>query len=189
MSSQCNTSTQVSSSCALEQYFDVPTPKSNDNISLPDPTPHNLSSALLVVHPTVPPQQPKKKRKQVKNACTLCQKACKKCDDARPCFRCVNSGTHAECKSSTRKERKPSKRGPYKKRISVFPVHLSSGIYNLYFDHAGTSVNHTDPPVPPQECIALYAPGLWQSPPLASTPGVQGDGTLAYGTIVPIFLT
>ncbi|KAJ6547180.1 hypothetical protein B0H19DRAFT_1164340 [Mycena capillaripes] len=58
------------------------------------------------------------KRKQVKNACTRCQKACKKCDQARPCLRCVKYGFGAEeCVDSQRKERKKgAKRGPYKKR-------------------------------------------------------------------------
>ena len=60
---------------------------------------------------------PRTKRRQVKNACTNCQKACKKCDDARPCLRCVKYGIAEECVDSQRKERqKGIKRGPYKKR-------------------------------------------------------------------------
>ncbi|RCH96696.1 hypothetical protein CU097_011424 [Rhizopus azygosporus] len=31
----------------------------------------------------------KPKRSQVKNACINCKKACKKCDDGRPCQRCI----------------------------------------------------------------------------------------------------
>ncbi|EAU88431.2 hypothetical protein CC1G_05197 [Coprinopsis cinerea okayama7 len=61
--------------------------------------------------------QTRPKRRQVKNACTNCQKACKKCDDARPCLRCVKYGISEECVDSQRKERKKGvKRGPYKKR-------------------------------------------------------------------------
>ncbi|KAI7901786.1 uncharacterized protein BX663DRAFT_88556 [Cokeromyces recurvatus] len=57
------------------------------------------------------------KRTQVKNACTNCQRACKKCDDARPCPRCIKYGIAGTCVSSVRKERKKGiKRGPYKKR-------------------------------------------------------------------------
>ncbi|KAF5365673.1 hypothetical protein D9758_003146 [Tetrapyrgos nigripes] len=57
------------------------------------------------------------KRKQVKNACTNCQKACKKCDEARPCLRCVKYGHPDQCVDSQRKERKKGvKRGKYKKR-------------------------------------------------------------------------
>lgn len=57
------------------------------------------------------------KRKQVKNACTNCQKACKKCDDARPCPRCVKYGIIDTCVNSVRKERqKGVKRGPYKRK-------------------------------------------------------------------------
>ncbi|KAG6861881.1 hypothetical protein C0995_010587 [Termitomyces sp. Mi166 len=74
----------------------------------------------------VPQQPPRSKRRQVKNACTNCQKACKKCDDGRPCLRCVKYGVSEECIDSQRKERKKGiKRGPYKKRdgkvTSVIP--------------------------------------------------------------------
>ncbi|TFK25013.1 hypothetical protein FA15DRAFT_668883 [Coprinopsis marcescibilis] len=63
------------------------------------------------------PQAARAKRRQVKNACVHCQKACKKCDDARPCLRCVKYGVAEECVDSPRKERKKGvKRGPYKKR-------------------------------------------------------------------------
>ncbi|KAI8381539.1 uncharacterized protein BYT42DRAFT_566874 [Radiomyces spectabilis] len=59
----------------------------------------------------------KSKRKQVKNACVNCQKACKKCDEGRPCQRCIKLGITATCINSPRKERKKGvKRGPYKKR-------------------------------------------------------------------------
>ncbi|PVG02847.1 hypothetical protein CPB86DRAFT_780271 [Serendipita vermifera] len=59
----------------------------------------------------------KLKRKQVKNACTNCQKACKKCDDERPCPRCVKYGVADECQDSVRKERRKGiKRGSYKKK-------------------------------------------------------------------------
>ncbi|KAJ8660426.1 hypothetical protein O0I10_003884 [Lichtheimia ornata] len=70
----------------------------------------------------VPPQavpQVKPKRKQVKNACVNCQKACKKCDDARPCPRCIKYGLTATCVNSVRKERKKGvKRGPYKQQTA-----------------------------------------------------------------------
>ncbi|KAI9351755.1 hypothetical protein DFJ73DRAFT_367796 [Zopfochytrium polystomum] len=46
------------------------------------------------------------KRNQVKNACISCQRACKKCDNARPCDRCVKYGIADSCADSVRKERK-----------------------------------------------------------------------------------
>lgn len=58
----------------------------------------------------------KSKRRQVKNACTNCRKACKKCDDARPCLRCVKYGVSGDCVDSQRKPRKRVKRGPYKRK-------------------------------------------------------------------------
>ncbi|KAI9016447.1 hypothetical protein CLU79DRAFT_706749, partial [Phycomyces nitens] len=73
---------------------------------------------------TYPHQQPiveygleKSKRKQVKNACVNCQKACKKCDDGRPCQRCIKYDLADTCVNSARKERKKGiKRGPYKRK-------------------------------------------------------------------------
>ncbi|KAI8381092.1 uncharacterized protein BYT42DRAFT_612907 [Radiomyces spectabilis] len=57
------------------------------------------------------------KRKQVKNACVNCQKSCKKCDEARPCPRCVKHGITDTCVDSVRKPRKRGiKRGPYKRQ-------------------------------------------------------------------------
>lgn len=50
--------------------------------------------------------RPQAKRKQVKNACVNCQRACKKCDDMRPCSRCVKYGMAATCVDSARKERR-----------------------------------------------------------------------------------
>ncbi|KAF9082909.1 hypothetical protein BGX23_011965 [Mortierella sp. AD031] len=59
----------------------------------------------------------KPKRRQVKNACVNCQKACKKCDEGRPCSRCIKYGLTDTCVDSTRKVRKKGiKRGPYKRR-------------------------------------------------------------------------
>ncbi|KAH7887095.1 hypothetical protein F5I97DRAFT_1936630 [Phlebopus sp. FC_14] len=57
------------------------------------------------------------KRKQVKMACTNCASACKRCDEARPCERCVKYGIQHTCVDGIRKERqKGIKRGPYKRK-------------------------------------------------------------------------
>ena len=47
------------------------------------------------------------KRRQVKNACVHCQKACKKCDEFRPCSRCIKYGLETSCYDSPRKLRSP----------------------------------------------------------------------------------
>jgi len=98
--------------------------ESQQNTDLqPSMTIHPLPYSGMPMHmypfpPGMVPSQPtRSKRRQVKNACTNCQKACKKCDDARPCLRCVKYGIAEECVDSHRKERKKGiKRGPYKKR-------------------------------------------------------------------------
>lgn len=63
------------------------------------------------------PTSQRPKRAQVKNACTNCQRACKKCDPFRPCQRCIKYELTDTCVNSKRKPRKKGiKRGPYKKR-------------------------------------------------------------------------
>jgi|SRR5882762_42236 len=62
------------------------------------------------------PQIPWSKRQQVKLACINCRKACKKCDEERPCQRCQTYRITTECVDIPRKKRKPGhKRGPYAK--------------------------------------------------------------------------
>ncbi|KAG0318673.1 hypothetical protein BGZ99_005517 [Dissophora globulifera] len=69
----------------------------------------------------------KPKRRQVKNACVNCQKACKKCDEGRPCARCIKYGLTDTCVDSTRKIRKKGiKRGPYKRRAPPSQVGSSA---------------------------------------------------------------
>ncbi|ORX82748.1 hypothetical protein K493DRAFT_388490 [Basidiobolus meristosporus CBS 931.73] len=46
------------------------------------------------------------KRRQVKNACINCQRACKKCDEGRPCQRCIKYGLTDTCRNSLRKDRR-----------------------------------------------------------------------------------
>ncbi|KAI3613564.1 hypothetical protein WG66_006162 [Moniliophthora roreri] len=79
-----------------------------------------MTTPPMTIHmyPLTPTAFPtRQKRRQVKVACTNCQRACKKCDDARPCLRCVKYGISDECVDSQRKERRKGvKRGPYRKR-------------------------------------------------------------------------
>ncbi|KIY64667.1 hypothetical protein CYLTODRAFT_492915 [Cylindrobasidium torrendii FP15055 ss-10] len=103
--------------------------------ALPPPPPgailmYHAVPGVMIAYPPPPPQpfappQPspsapvetKQKRKQVKMACTNCAQACKRCDDARPCERCVKYGFNDTCVDGQRKERqKGVKRGPYKRR-------------------------------------------------------------------------
>ncbi|KAG2229827.1 hypothetical protein INT48_008271, partial [Thamnidium elegans] len=67
-----------------------------------------------------------KRRSQVKNACVNCQKACKKCDEGRPCQRCIKLGITDTCFDSPRKERKKGfKRGPYRKKSTTTQPNIS----------------------------------------------------------------
>lgn len=90
----------------------VTTPPSSARTSSPIPFPSPASSASQYQYnPSHTPSRSSSttvtaKRKQVKNACVNCQKACKKCDDQRPCSRCVKYGIEDGCINSQRKERK-----------------------------------------------------------------------------------
>ncbi|KAI8147608.1 hypothetical protein BJV82DRAFT_710101 [Fennellomyces sp. T-0311] len=102
------------------------------------------------------------KRKQVKNACVNCQKACKKCDDGRPCQRCIKLGLTATCTNSPRKERKKGvKRGPYKKRQQQQQESSSSSSSSSPWEYNNT------PPLTQQES------------PLSSSPLSADYGTYA----------
>ncbi|KAH8548905.1 hypothetical protein BGW37DRAFT_158916 [Umbelopsis sp. PMI_123] len=130
------------------QYY---TPYGNAAAHYQPPPPHmmqqqqqqptmGMNMSQLPPQPSVQPElnaSGKPKRKQVKNACVNCQKACKKCDDGRPCQRCIKYGLTDTCVDSVRKERKKGvKRGPYKRRnqannssASASPTPAPSNLY------------------------------------------------------------
>ncbi|KAJ3866917.1 MAG: hypothetical protein NXY57DRAFT_981395 [Lentinula lateritia] len=100
---------------------DIDTTTMDPSVHYPLLNTHPLTYSTMPMHmyPLTPSSQRTfhAKRRQVKNACTNCQKACKKCDDARPCLRCIKYGIPSECIDSQRKERKKGvKRGPYNKK-------------------------------------------------------------------------
>ncbi|KIY47894.1 hypothetical protein FISHEDRAFT_74232 [Fistulina hepatica ATCC 64428] len=82
------------------------------------PMPPSQPRMIAPTRPTTPPvAAPKAKRKQVKMACTNCAAACKRCDDQRPCPRCIKYNMQSTCVDGQRKVRKKGiKRGPYKRK-------------------------------------------------------------------------
>lgn len=98
-----------------------------DGMSGPSPSPTS-ASAQLMGSPNGLPHGMRPKRRQVKNACINCQKACKKCDEGRPCTRCIKYGLTDTCIDSMRKERKRGiKRGPYKRRATTGSSNVGQG--------------------------------------------------------------
>lgn len=60
--------------------------------------------------------------------CTNCAAACKRCDEARPCERCIKYGLADQCLDGVRKERKKGiKRGPYKRKTRLVASDSSFG--------------------------------------------------------------
>ncbi|KAJ3117348.1 hypothetical protein HDU96_007138 [Phlyctochytrium bullatum] len=123
---------------------------------------------------------PVRKRKQVKNACVNCQKACKKCDTGRPCPRCVRYGLQDTCQDSVRKERRKGiKRGPYKPKLIKAESDTSSRPHSpdasalpspTGSSTDGNPVGHglQQPPTHPGVLVAQI--GLVHSPMLLSSP-------------------
>jgi hypothetical protein len=155
---------------------------------------HMYPFAQGVVNTSQP--QIRSKRRQVKNACTNCQKACKKCDDARPCLRCVKYGIGEECIDSQRKERKKGiKRGPYKKRDGKSELLSTTLLINaciLPFSLAtgrATSTADTQPDPAPPPSIGMPLPGVppaGGTPPAASFMGPIGYPIPLYGQYTPM---
>ncbi|KAF8509899.1 hypothetical protein JB92DRAFT_2943263 [Gautieria morchelliformis] len=119
-----------------------------------------------------PPPMTRPKRTQCKNACTNCQKACKKCDDNRPCQRCLRYGTAETCVDSKRKERKKGiKRGPYKKRDSRS---LNAGDDDGGGVHSANGA-HGPPINMPYVGPVAYPTGMWSSyPPTGPNGKLEG---------------
>ncbi|KAF7359472.1 hypothetical protein MSAN_01290000 [Mycena sanguinolenta] len=111
------------------------------------------------------------KRMQVKVACTNCQKSCKKCDQARPCLRCVKYGFGpGECVDSQRKERKKgTKRGPYKKRDgqgNIIAQSKDPSFQELEIDLSSPSSNSAAPAgsIQPGHAPSFYPPSQGYKP-------------------------
>ncbi|KAJ7231450.1 hypothetical protein B0H12DRAFT_1146453 [Mycena haematopus] len=136
---------------------------------LDSPTSDSFHPSAMHMYPfSSTSQTVRLKRMQVKNACTNCQKSCKKCDQARPCLRCVKYGFGpGECVDSQRKERKKgAKRGPYKKR-----------------DGKGNIAQSKDPSFQELE-LDLSSPASGSSA-AASTESIQGGYTSGFYPLPP----
>ncbi|KAG0200985.1 hypothetical protein BGX28_006090 [Mortierella sp. GBA30] len=122
----------------------------------------------------------KPKRRQVKNACVNCQKACKKCDEGRPCTRCRKYGLADTCVDSTRKVRKKGvKRGPYKRRNQPSQLGSASASTTPTLSHAvlpGGPAGYMSEPV-----TALNSPTQSHMLPFTSTTMGSHSGTLDFG--------
>ncbi|KAF8340346.1 uncharacterized protein EI90DRAFT_3035258 [Cantharellus anzutake] len=146
------------------------------------------SSTLPVVYypyPYISSGSPsdKPKRTQVKNACTNCQKACKKCDEQRPCGRCVRYGL-TDCTDSERKKRVTgAKRGPYRRRERVVapPEHATgeAGLSDSATTAAGTG-SSTSIDTSQQNHTAVFPFPMFFSP-ANGTQAVQAGLFAVYG--------
>ncbi|KAF7970546.1 hypothetical protein HWV62_23715 [Athelia sp. TMB] len=116
------------------------------------------------------------KRRQVKMACTNCAAACKRCDEARPCERCIKYGLTDQCQDGTRKERKKGiKRGPYKRKnkAGASNGNASSGSS----EPAQTFVPFIAQPLPANGDAPPQTVEWQHAPPPPPQPGASTDAT------------
>ncbi|KAF8178556.1 hypothetical protein K438DRAFT_1265367 [Mycena galopus ATCC 62051] len=180
-----------------------------------DPPTSDLSQSFPMpahIHTFSSTSQTARLRSQVKIACTKCQKACKKCDQARPCLRCVKYRFGPEeCVDSQRKERrKGTKRGPYKKRDEKGNIIGQSHVLSQEIER-DTLPAPSDPPPPatfagsiPVEYNAdfhaqfplafddrptdSYNVQFYRSPPVPAPPSI-GEGSAVYSSHHGFFMT
>lgn len=104
-----------------------------------------------------------------------CQKACKKCDEGRPCARCIKYGLTETCVDSTRKVRKKGiKRGPYKRKIPPSQLGSASASTTPILSHAilaGSASGYMSEPV-----TALNSPTQSHMLPFTSSSSALGIG-------------
>ncbi|KAG6377374.1 hypothetical protein JVT61DRAFT_15170 [Boletus reticuloceps] len=131
------------------------------------------------------------KRKQVKMACTNCANACKRCDEGRPCERCIKYGIQDACVDGIRKERqKGIKRGPYKRKSRTTGTNTDASFVaeNGDSDWQATSEAPQNPggsqPPPPIQALPHYPPPpegfypyFYPPPPGFMPPGHEGQSS------------
>jgi len=104
-----------------------------------------------------------------------CQKACKKCDEGRPCARCVKYGLTDTCVDSTRKVRKKGiKRGPYKRRHPPTQIGSASASTTPTMRSAAAVPGYMSEPV-----TALNSPTQSHMLPLTSTASTGSIGHMS----------
>ncbi|KAI9105832.1 hypothetical protein DFS34DRAFT_31196 [Phlyctochytrium arcticum] len=110
------------------------------------------------------------RREQCKIACVHCKKACKKCDNLRPCSRCCRMGYAASCSDAPRKERSKAtnRRAPYSKRASV----------DSRDDDSGNEWSQS-PPVFEYSGAEAYTPDPTRSSPISSDLPPSAAATVA----------
>lgn len=144
---------------------------------------HAPMGGNFMLHYDVHRPSQKPKRKQVKNACVNCQKACKRCDEGRPCSRCIKYGLSATCQDSARKERKRGvKRGPYKRRATMSSATVSVGTVPTSSMTWNGVYNQNDVPMPPPSPTLRLSPGsvhaVYSGHEMVDEPPHSATGTL-----------
>ncbi|CAA16906.1 DNA-binding transcription factor, phosphate starvation genes Pho7 [Schizosaccharomyces pombe] len=100
---------------SMPPFGSAGSPSPNRSLNVSNNTTPPLSTVNKIIKkPKATTGKVKKRLPQAKRACAKCQKDNKKCDDARPCQRCIKAKT--DCIDLPRKKRPTGvRRGPYKK--------------------------------------------------------------------------
>ncbi|KAI8613067.1 hypothetical protein BC830DRAFT_1220036 [Chytriomyces sp. MP71] len=145
--------------CAQKaQYTHTYAPPANHRVHMPQqhmyhptesfPAPFPAHGPTLL-HPNPAPMTSGSRRRtqHAKQACNPCRSSNKKCQDTRPCLRCVQRGMAHACVDAPRRPRVARKRGPYRK--SLVPAGLfdassgDAGVHHFVGD-LGSDQGHDD---------------------------------------------
>lgn len=78
---------------------------------------------------TPPPAQARRKRERARVACLECKRSKQKCDNERPCARCISKGKAAECCDSEQILNVPEK-----KKVNVYSKYMVETSQSVYLN-------------------------------------------------------
>ncbi|KAF4618917.1 hypothetical protein D9613_009821 [Agrocybe pediades] len=156
------------------------------------PHPQPPSYAPPAASSSTPSAASRPKRKQVKMACTNCAGACKRCDESRPCERCIKYGISDTCQDGQRKERKKGvKRGPYKRKPKGEGDAAYNGSQPPAAPAAAAAIHAVAQYPPPEGYYPIYypPPGFIPTHPHEGQPGPDGSPPHPNGQpVLPYYL-
>ncbi|KAJ3248182.1 hypothetical protein HDU78_001582 [Chytriomyces hyalinus] len=99
--------------------------------------------------------------KQCRNACVHCKRSNKKCEDVRPCLRCVQTGMEDSCEDAPRKMRHGQRRrGPYRRKEETIAFDYSSVMERKLPERLSSVSSIESPIVKPQREVHHFLPRM-----------------------------
>ncbi|KAJ3239183.1 hypothetical protein HDU78_003026 [Chytriomyces hyalinus] len=97
--------------------------------------------------------------KQCRNACVHCKRSNKKCEDVRPCLRCVQTGMEDSCEDAPRKMRHGQRRrGPYRRKEEAIAFDYSMAMERKLPERLSSVSSTVSPIVKPRREVHHFLP-------------------------------